>query len=280
MKQWLWLCLVLFVVWQGVMAEEIEYLSVSGIREQSALNLRQHASTQARKIGRIPYDATCVQKLTCNRYGWCQVRYQDQVGWVAATYTKPAVGCVLPASSKSSKQASDKQPKSTDKKSQATEPLLQAQALSKDTIVSVSGLHAKTPFTEQALHEHFPDWTIQVITNEGRRIFAVLDHEVEQLWVMPRAHSPHIGEVHIRGTKIEIPGGIALNTLFAHAYPSANAHGCHLGIGETLGAVVCNAPDKKNMYYVFRDPHTTVLQEIPPPSQLLAWPLREVIWFP
>lgn len=269
------LVLLLFLSsWWVANADDPQYLEISGIREHSALNLRAKASTKARKIGRIPHGTTCLPNFGCNRYGWCKVSFHDKTGWIAKSYTQAAHGC------DDEEENLDTAPEEASMRAASLEAHAPPPPPG-DTVASLGDLKAGVEFSVQALEALFPDWQVEQVVLQGATVLRAWESGEEQLLITPQSNGQHIGLVYVRGSRLEPPGGVALGSLFADAYPEQTASGCRVGAGETLGAVVCKAPGKENVYFVFRpDSEQTTLEEIPPPSRLMGWALREVIWSP
>lgn len=92
------LCLPLLISNAFAEADGPDYWAVHGVKSNDVLNIRQHATWRADKIGEIPPTAQCVKNLNCvyKRNGkliprskqWCFIEYQTITGWVAARYLR------------------------------------------------------------------------------------------------------------------------------------------------------------------------------------------------
>jgi hypothetical protein len=103
-------------------ADGPDFFRVTGVAEDDVLNMRAEPDPQAKKIGEIPPDGTCVRNLGC-RGGltfqeftelsekqkaqrlkenprWCKVEYRGVEGWVAGHYLREGTcnsGAIEPA---------------------------------------------------------------------------------------------------------------------------------------------------------------------------------------
>ena len=69
--------------------ERGEYARVSGIRWDDTLAVRSGPSTDYRRVGDLPPDATNVEILECTRSRkWCKIRYRGIVGWSFTKYLR------------------------------------------------------------------------------------------------------------------------------------------------------------------------------------------------
>ncbi|MDG4594852.1 MAG: SH3 domain-containing protein [Candidatus Contendobacter sp.] len=85
-----------------------DFYVVRGVARDDVLNMRAEPNPQARKVGEIPPDGTCIRNLGCKggltfaeftelspaeqkkhqreNPRWCKVEYQGVAGWVAGRY--------------------------------------------------------------------------------------------------------------------------------------------------------------------------------------------------
>jgi hypothetical protein len=103
-------------------ADGPDFFRVTGVAEDDVLNMRAEPDPQAKKVGEIPPDGTCVRNLGC-RGGltfqeftelsekqtaqrlkenprWCKVEYRGVEGWVAGRYLREGIcdsGAIEPA---------------------------------------------------------------------------------------------------------------------------------------------------------------------------------------
>ena len=97
----------------AVAAEEPpKYWSVTGVRPDDMLHLRDVPSADSKSLGRIPANARGLKHLGCRRNQpamdqwarmsekarrdavthWCRIEYHGQQGWVAGRFLKPDTG--------------------------------------------------------------------------------------------------------------------------------------------------------------------------------------------
>ena len=74
------------------------FFEVRNVDSDDALNMRDSNGPDARKIGSIPHDATCLENYGCVD-GWCRVEYDHRIGWVNGAYltenlSRAGEGCV------------------------------------------------------------------------------------------------------------------------------------------------------------------------------------------
>ena len=74
------------------------FFEVRSVASDDALNMRDSNGPDARKIGSIPHDATCLENYGCVD-GWCRVEYDHRIGWVNGAYltenlSRAGEGCV------------------------------------------------------------------------------------------------------------------------------------------------------------------------------------------
>ena len=94
-------------------ADGPDFWTVTDVREDDVLNIREEPDPHSKKIGEIPPDGTCIKNLGCvggltleefttltdeereeikrQRPRWCRIEYQKTVGWVAGRYLKEGV---------------------------------------------------------------------------------------------------------------------------------------------------------------------------------------------
>ncbi len=61
---------------------------VKGVASNDTLNIRSQPNYKSKKVGKIPYNATCLKNLDCivNKSRWCKIEYKGTIGWVSGRF--------------------------------------------------------------------------------------------------------------------------------------------------------------------------------------------------
>ena len=105
-------CVLAGGAWAGSAEEAPKFWSVTGVRPDDKLHLRDVPSADSKSLGRIPANARGLKHLGCRRNQppmdewarmsekarrdamtqWCRIEYHGQQGWVAGRFLKPDTG--------------------------------------------------------------------------------------------------------------------------------------------------------------------------------------------
>ncbi len=68
---------------------------VKGVASNDTLSIRLQPNYKSKKVGKIPYNATCLKNLDCivNKSRWCKIEYKGTIGWVSGRFLSEPGDC-------------------------------------------------------------------------------------------------------------------------------------------------------------------------------------------
>jgi len=143
------------------------------------------------------------------------------------------------------------------------------------------GYWENTPFSADTLKAAFPDFDIIAATDgsEGQSwdVFHVTKGNIKFVQV-DSDFLGNVGKVSTSSPLVGIDTGHKVGMTFTAIFPDFSNPVCYPGLEELSGMVLCEAPDRTQIYYIFAGTWDGPDGRIPPPEVMATWAIDSIFW--
>jgi len=88
----------------------------------------------------------------------------------------------------------------------------------------------------------------------------------------------NVGKVSTSSSQVGVDTRHRVGMTFSEVFQDGTDVACYPGVEELTGEVICAAPDRKQLFYVFSGSWDGPDTRIPPQNELAAWRISSIFW--